>query len=449
MPGSETHFVSSHMSGSLYTWNTDHKYKSSNLPTFSQHKQLTDTTIHVSRPKNRFPVVNRWTVGHGPITAFAFSPDTTHIAVANQDGFLRIYNFHSFELYGRMRSYYGGFLCVCWSPDGKYVVTGGEDDLVSVWSYQDKCVVTRAEGHHSYVNGVSFDPYITESEERRREEEEEEAMGLAESELRSRSRSSRFFDECSSYRVGSVGQDGLVCLWEFTSDSLTIQRRGGWSRTRPTITKQASSGDGLVEEGKEGDKGRPRPRPLTLKEGQSPSDDSAHPESSIGKGGGRSEGREKAKRKLSKQQSSDTADVELTSPVDPLSEGAESSISSDSSKSKKKKSIVKSATKKIKNFVNVGGGGGGVGYEGDALSPRHLNNFESCESDDIAPKMSEVNMVEPLVCKKVWSERLTDVVFREDCLLLATEDGFVHLWARPGRSPDSPTPSNPGVSDFD
>lgn len=23
-------------------------------------------------------------------------------------------------------------LCVCWSPDGKYIVAGGEDDLVTV-----------------------------------------------------------------------------------------------------------------------------------------------------------------------------------------------------------------------------------------------------------------------------------------------------------------------------
>uniref|UniRef100_A0A673MND9 Uncharacterized protein n=1 Tax=Sinocyclocheilus rhinocerous TaxID=307959 RepID=A0A673MND9_9TELE len=39
------------------------------------------------------------------------------------------------ELQGVMKSYFGGLLCVSWSPDGKYLATGGEDDLVTVWSF--------------------------------------------------------------------------------------------------------------------------------------------------------------------------------------------------------------------------------------------------------------------------------------------------------------------------
>ena len=439
------------MSGNLYTWNTEQKYRSSNPPTFSVHKKLKDTTIYISRPKNRFPVINRWGVGHGPITAFAFSPDTTHVAVANQDGFLRIYDFHSMELYGRMRSYYGGFLCVCWSPDGKYVVTGGEDDLVSVWSYHDKAVVTRGEGHHSYVNGVSFDPHTMESDSFQvNEKRKEEEGGLAQpstSDLRSRG--SRLFDECESYRVGSVGQDGLVCLWELTSDSLTMQRRGNWSRTRTIVSKQTSAGD--CTEGGANDE-RESEKPDNRKSGsQCPSsagDDQPPPETPDH--GGKLEAKSKGKKK---RHNSESNEVELTSPTDgvpPFPDSTESSsLSSDLAKPKKKKSIVKSATKKIKNLVNSGGGGGG-GLDDDPSSPRHLhvNNFESCQSDDIALKMTEVNVIEPLVCKKVWSERLSDIVFREDCILISTEDGFVQLWARPGRNPEeeSPAPSNPGVS---
>ena len=39
----------------------------------------------------------------------------------------------SMELVASARSYFGGLLCVCWSPDGKYIVLGGEDDLVTVY----------------------------------------------------------------------------------------------------------------------------------------------------------------------------------------------------------------------------------------------------------------------------------------------------------------------------
>lgn len=64
------------------------------------------------------------------------------------------------ELVGRARSYFGGFLCVCWSPDGRYVVVGGEDDLVTVWCMRGKRVVARGQGHKSWVSVVAFDPYV-------------------------------------------------------------------------------------------------------------------------------------------------------------------------------------------------------------------------------------------------------------------------------------------------
>ena len=69
------------------------------------------------------------------VNEFAFSPCGHFLAVASQDGFLRIFNYDTMEPVGRARSYFGGFLCVCWSPDGKYVVCGGEDDLVTVYRY--------------------------------------------------------------------------------------------------------------------------------------------------------------------------------------------------------------------------------------------------------------------------------------------------------------------------
>ena len=163
VPGSETQFVSAHRSGNLYVWTIEHPYKSSTLPTYSTHKTIKDTTIYICKPKNKFSLMYRWAIGHGPISSIAFSPDTTHLAVASQDGFLRIYNFIDLELYARMRSYFGGFLCVCWSPDGKFVGTGGEDDLVSIWSFAEKKVVSRGEGHKSYINAVAFDPFVSES----------------------------------------------------------------------------------------------------------------------------------------------------------------------------------------------------------------------------------------------------------------------------------------------
>jgi hypothetical protein len=55
------------------------------------------------------------------------------------------------------QSYYGGLLCAAWSPDGAYVATGGEDDLVCLYGLAERAVVAVGEGHTSWVAAVAFD----------------------------------------------------------------------------------------------------------------------------------------------------------------------------------------------------------------------------------------------------------------------------------------------------
>ncbi|KAF0023266.1 hypothetical protein F2P81_023896 [Scophthalmus maximus] len=51
----------------------------------------------------------------------------------------------------------------------------------------------------------------------------------------------------------------------------------------------------------------------------------------------------------------------------------------------------------------------------------------------LCPRMDEVPLLEPLVCKKIAHERLTVLIFLEDCLVTACQEGFVCTWARPGK----------------
>ena len=88
-----------------------------------------------------------------------------------------------FRLLDLYASYYGGFLCVCWSPDGKYVLTGGQDDLVSIWSVAESVIVARCQGHQSWVTAVCFDPWRCDDR---------------------------------NYRFGSVGEDCRLLLWDFS-----------------------------------------------------------------------------------------------------------------------------------------------------------------------------------------------------------------------------------------
>ena len=54
------------------------------------------------------------------------------------------------------------------------------------------------------------------------------------------------------------------------------------------------------------------------------------------------------------------------------------------------------------------------------------------------PRMTEVPLIEPLVVKKIAHERLTALVFREECLVTACQDGYVCTWARPGKMVRTP-----------
>ncbi len=438
VPGSETHFISSHRSGHLYVWTTEYPYKSSNLPNFHVYKHLKDTVIHVCKPKKGSSLVYKWQIGHGSIQHFDFSPNTTHMAVVNQDGFLRIYNFSTREFYGRMRSYYGGFLCLCWSPDGKYIVTGGEDDLISVWSFDEKQVVARGQGHQSYVNRVTFDPFTSESDYLKSSHPSNvDLAATSASELKSQ-RSSRFFPEESvAYRLVSVGQDGLLCLWELSSDSLSIVKRmHGRTRSRTKQTSAVQLQEDSIKDKEEIEVADDLTTSLSVK------DESTLTTSSISSNSKKTSNKMKKKQRNKHKSISDESAESMESQEQSINNPSESDKESSIKSAKKSKSGAEKAHKKfsVKKVVTKLINGP------PSSSNRTVSQFESCQSDDIAQSMQDVNLIVPLVCKKVWSERLTDVKFKEDSLLVATQDGYVQVWGRPGFVEEPVIPSNPGVS---
>ena len=72
-------------------------------------------------------------------------------------------------------SYFGALTCVAWSPDGRFILarlllradvavthmlpsqTGGQDDLLTLFSPWEQRVVARCQGHSSFVSAVAFD----------------------------------------------------------------------------------------------------------------------------------------------------------------------------------------------------------------------------------------------------------------------------------------------------
>lgn len=162
VPNSRQFFLSSHASGQLYLYNEELPCSAS-PPNYQLFKSGEGYAIHVCKTKSTRNPLYRWVIGseNSCINQFAFSPCNLYLAVVSQDGFLRVFHYDTMELVGIARSYFGGLLCVCWSPDSKYVAVGGEDDLVTIWSFHHKQIIARGQGHHSWINVVAFDPFTS------------------------------------------------------------------------------------------------------------------------------------------------------------------------------------------------------------------------------------------------------------------------------------------------
>eukprot|EP00117_Sycon_ciliatum_P001323 scpid64576/ scgid7030/ WD repeat-containing protein 20; Protein DMR len=45
--------------------------------------------------------------------------------------------------------------------------------------------------------------------------------------------------------------------------------------------------------------------------------------------------------------------------------------------------------------------------------------------------MDDIPVMPALMCKRISPERLSSIVFRSDCIIISSQDGFVHYWSRP------------------
>ncbi|EDW16584.1 WD repeat-containing protein 20 [Drosophila mojavensis] len=261
LPNSPHLFLASHASGHLYLYNEELPCAAT-APSYQPFKVGDGYTILTCKSKSTRNPLYKWVFSteNCCINELCFSPCGSNLALVSQDGFLRVFHYDTMELLGIARSYFGGFLCVCWSPDGKYIVVGGEDDLVTVWSLHERRVVARGQGHRSWVSVVAFDPYTTSytnwdggdfSDDENQLNEytasrEDRFSGDSTANggfegfdknstplhtNRTRTHSASFRSDASSaalapdklaisYRLGSVSQDTQICLWDITEDVL-------------------------------------------------------------------------------------------------------------------------------------------------------------------------------------------------------------------------------------
>jgi len=139
------------------------------------------------RDKTTKNPVSHWKVSKRSVVDFVFSPDVKYVAAISEDGCLRVIDALAEQLVDCYAAYFGSLTCVAWSPDGRFIITGGQDDLVNIFSPWEQRVIARCQGHSSFLAALAFD------------------------DLRCDGR---------TYRFGSVGEDNKLILWDFSSGIL-------------------------------------------------------------------------------------------------------------------------------------------------------------------------------------------------------------------------------------
>ncbi|KAM9338933.1 WD repeat-containing protein 20 isoform 1-T1 [Symphorus nematophorus] len=469
VPGSESLFLVAHSSGSMYLYNVENTCGTT-APHYQLLKQGENYAVHTCKSKSARNPLLRWTVGEGALNEFAFSPDGKFLACASQDGFLRVFGFDAAELHGTMKSYFGGLLCVCWSPDGRYIVAGGEDDLVTVWSFSDCRVIARGHGHKSWVSVVAFDHCTTSVEDgdppaefSGSDEDFHEQIHFGAGRDRANSAHSRLSKRNSTdsrpvsvtYRFGSVGQDTQLCLWDLTEDILFPHLPLSRTRTHTNVMSATTSPPATGQTTTTTTVSTTNPSGTNGKDNVSNSSTSGNPANSLPS-------------TLPRSNSLPHSSAPTGGSTPNSHTG--SSSNSNSSTTTKGNSIIDSA------FIATGVSKFATLSLHDSRKERHekdhkrnhsMGHISSKSSDKLnqlsssrtakaevaktlgttlCPRMEDVPLLEPLVCKKIAHERLTVLIFLEDCLVTACQEGFVCTWARPGKVGLLSSQNNPANS---
>ncbi|OBZ65689.1 putative catabolite repression protein creC [Grifola frondosa] len=151
--------------------------------------------------------VSHWRVSRRRIVDFVFSPDAKFVAAISEDGCLRVIDTVAEQLVDCYASYFGSLTCVAWSPDGRFVLTGGQDDLVTIFSPWEQRVIARCQGHSSFVSALAFDDIRCDGR---------------------------------TYRFGSMGEDNKLILWDFSSGALHRPKLAVAHHPRQSMTSSIS-----------------------------------------------------------------------------------------------------------------------------------------------------------------------------------------------------------------
>uniref|UniRef100_A0A915Q2B1 WD_REPEATS_REGION domain-containing protein n=1 Tax=Setaria digitata TaxID=48799 RepID=A0A915Q2B1_9BILA len=454
IPGQQQCFLASHTSGNAYLYNENLPCNPS-PPIYQTFKQGDGYTIYTCKTKTSRNPVYRWAVGSGTLHEFAFSPsdDTKLLATVSQDGFLRIFNYHAMELLAYMKSYFGGLLCLAWSPDSRYIVTGGEDDLITVYSVLEKRVVCRGQGHRSWISKVAFDPYtpcVTDTVCHSGipidlgSDEDLQPSSLNSSDVLFRSSAAQSVNHIF---INNVQFNGPSSLGDLQVTPVTV----------PLSSLKSSNGDSVPSVGV----GMQANMPTRSRKDSFSVCTAAHANLGVTyRIGSVGHDTQLCLWDLTESVLRQTAPVQKHRTSTVISIGTDQNmgvcttleLKSTGGDVRERPHGKEKRHKRGFSFAAKLTGSShdrwNKNHSSVATNEKEKENSAKFLGTPVCPRMEEVTVIEPLICKKIAHERLTGLIFREDCVVTACQEGFILTWARPGKAMiqqhtmNSPAPVN-------
>jgi WD40 repeat protein len=97
--------------------------------------------------------------GHqGTVLDISFSPDSSKVVTACEDGKVRVFSAPAWKLLETLTGHNGPVHWAEFSPDGKWLVSAGEDRTARVWSVEDGTLQQTLEESREPLLTVSFSP---------------------------------------------------------------------------------------------------------------------------------------------------------------------------------------------------------------------------------------------------------------------------------------------------
>lgn len=94
----------------------------------------------------------------GTVLSMCFSSDGKKLVTASEDGDVRIWSVPDWKLLETLAGHQGPVRWAEFSPDGQWVVSGGEDQTVRIWSAEDGKLVQTLSESRAPIDTVSFSP---------------------------------------------------------------------------------------------------------------------------------------------------------------------------------------------------------------------------------------------------------------------------------------------------